>query len=404
MRLRAGDKEYLLSYSANVHPGESLAELRNVVARDVRAVADLAAGPGEPFGLELRLGREAILELEDAGRLEDFRKHLAACNTFLFSINGFPLRNFHQPVVKEEVYRPDWGEPERQELTVRLCRILAALLPEGLPGTISTSPASFKPWGDHRARRGELARGFAPAVAELVDIRRRTGKLITLAIEPEPFCTLETAAEFADFYEAEILSRTAEELVDAHGLTEAEAVAALREHLGVNLDACHLAVEFEDPAAALETLSRARIKLAKLHVSAAAKIVNPAAHPAALESFARLEEPKYLHQTFAVNRRSEVCFKSPDIGEFLHLPPERLAEIAEARTHFHLPLHEQKREGVETTSDAARELLRLVAEGDLCRQIVTETYTWPLLDRSPGGITRGLAAELAWTAAALRSF
>ena len=53
-------------------------------------------------------------------------------------------------------------------------------------------------------------------------------------------------------------------------LAQAESVA--RHHIGVCYDACHMAVEFEEPAQALGKLKAAGIKICKFQISSALKL------------------------------------------------------------------------------------------------------------------------------------
>ena len=50
-----------------------------------------------------------------------------------------------------------------------------------------------------------MARNLMMAVADLVDVERRTGKHIALALEPEPCCFLETTDESIAFFEGVLL-------------------------------------------------------------------------------------------------------------------------------------------------------------------------------------------------------
>jgi len=138
MLLQAGS---ILSYSTNVHPGENLAGVCRVLAEDVVRVRD-AVCPGRRFGVELRLGGRAAAEIFPdhslapvPERVSSIQKVLTDNNLFLFSLNAFPLRDFHQAEVKRDVYLPDWTERARIDTTVQLCRLLAELLPEGIDGT-----------------------------------------------------------------------------------------------------------------------------------------------------------------------------------------------------------------------------------------------------------------------------
>jgi len=402
----------VLGYATNVHAAESVEEVCRMIEEKAAEVRARFCGD-ELLGLELRLGEVALRQIcgeavdgviPQPSFLKCLVNTLRANRLFVFSLNGFPLRDFHQPVVKEEVYRPDWSETARERATIALANILAFLLPEGAMGTVSTSPGSFKPWGDRRSLRAEIARSMAAVVAEMRRIETQTTKRLILAVEPEPFCTFETVQEFIDFATDEMRSHALDTLCADHGLSESAALCAIGRHFGICLDASHLAVEFEDPIKAVRRLREARIPIAKVHVSAAARLRHPGVNAKGWKALCCLNEPRYLHQTFAVDRNGRVVFRSQDLGEFLALPPSRLAELAEARTHFHLPLFAAPAGGLETTADITSVLLREILESNEETQIVVETYTWPVLadcwpESSGCSPQEGLARELSWTKA-----
>src|SRR5690606_3722432 len=91
--------------------------------------------------------------------------------------------------------------------------------------------------------------------------------------------------------------------------------ARLQPYLGVNYDCCHLAVEFERPAEALDRLVRAGIRISKIHLSSALRVKPDAAGRAALAAFV---EPTYLHQVVAGHPTTGVVSRRhPDLPEAL---------------------------------------------------------------------------------------
>lgn len=68
------------------------------------------------------------------------------------------------------------------------------------------------------------------------------------------------------------------------------------EHVGLCLDACHLAVAHEPPRAALGTLAGAGVEVVKLHASAALTAADPRSSETAA-ALAGYAEPRFLHQT-----------------------------------------------------------------------------------------------------------
>ena len=105
-----------LSYCTNIHPGESWPEVRANLERYLVPVRERVA-PGRPFGVGLRLSGEAARALAAPQVLDELRAFLAAHDLYVFTINGFPYGPFHGRPVKEQVYLPDWLDPERLAYT-----------------------------------------------------------------------------------------------------------------------------------------------------------------------------------------------------------------------------------------------------------------------------------------------
>ena len=78
---------------------------------------------------------------------------------------------------------------------------------------------------------------------DLNALHQDTGKMIRLAIEPEPFCILETTLETIHFFEMMW------DVADKNGCGD-----LVREHIGVCYDVCHQAVEFEDAVTAVRQM------------------------------------------------------------------------------------------------------------------------------------------------------
>src|SRR5207247_253679 len=69
---------------------------------------------------------------------------------------------------------------------------------------------------------------------------------------------------------------------------------ALRRHLGICLDACHLAVEYESPLQAMRELTAAGIAIPKIQLSAGLRL--PDASPERCRALSAFAEEVYLHQ------------------------------------------------------------------------------------------------------------
>src|SRR5262245_46699731 len=210
--MRVG-RGFHLTYCSNIHPGETWQEVAANLERYVPPIRQRVAGDA-PFAIGLRLSDQAARELEEPPALAALQRFLDAQNCYVFTINGFPYGRFHHGVVKERVYLPDWKEQERVEYSNRLARILCALLPAApaVEGSISTVPGAYRDRVTGPEDAFTMARLMLQHASVLRGLLRETGRTISLALEAEPCCHIETIDEVVDFFrgclfDAEVLAR-----------------------------------------------------------------------------------------------------------------------------------------------------------------------------------------------------
>ena len=367
MRLKHPDGSLLhLAYCSNVHPADDLDGVARQLERYAARVRDRLEV--DSLGVGLWVGCPALADPEAADRLAGELRRL---RLEVVTLNGFPYKGFHDPVVKHQVYRPNWADPRRRYYTLGLASLLAQLLPDDVEeGSISTLPLGWREkWGPGA---NDAARAALEGVADgLEALERRTGKRIRLALEPEPGCTIETVAEASEF------------LADL-----------APEWIGICLDACHLAVQFEDADGALSGLAEAGVPVVKAQVSSALRVDDPGSE-AGRDLLHGFDEPRFLHQVRErVNGHVAGCDDLPAAlaGE---LPGER-----EWRVHFHVPVHTAEH----TTRHELESTVAALAGGPApaTRHLEVETYTWSVLPGAGNGagddeLVDGLANELAWT-------
>ena len=366
-----------LTYCTNIHPGERWEEIRGNLDRHVARVKSKVA-PDRSFGVGLRLGAAAASSLKQ-GELKELKRFLTERDLYVFTINGFPYGTFHRAAIKEQVYRPDWREPERVRYTNMLAEILAELLPDDLEGSISTVPGCFKPLCRTQETIREIASNIARSASVLVELERRTGKKLMLALEPEPFCMLETIEEAIEFFEKHLLA------------TDLLPEAAMRRHVGICLDACHAAVEFEDPHGAVKRLRDAGITIAKVQLSAGLRVAE--VDRTAAEAIAAFDEPVYLHQV--VERSRTGLVRHRDLPDALEAKSEGPREW---RIHFHVPIFLERLEHFDNTQSWLGELLEIHRKSPLSKHLEVETYTWDVLPEQyrRDDIDTAIARELQW--------
>lgn len=388
--MRIAQSSVHLTYCTNIHKGESWGETFDAIRRNVPPIRERVSGDA-PFGIGLRLSAAAATELTSGSALDAFKTYLAAQNAYVFTINGFPYGDFHGVRVKENVYSPDWSDPDRLDYTNTLADILCALLPDGMEGSISTVPGSFAPWAEGRI--DEIRDTIADHVAHLVAIEQKSGKRITLALEPEPCCMLETIDEAVAFFNDEIYSdRAVARLSERTALTPDQSAKALRDHVGLCYDVCHAAIEFEDPRESIAKLRENGIAIYKLQLSSALRF-GAVDHDTA-NLLAPFNEPTYLHQV--VGRRDGRLSKWLDLKPALDDLDNEIG--SEWRVHFHVPVFLDTMGAFGTTQAFLRDILALHREQKISDHLEVETYTWDVLPEQYRGepMPEAISRELNW--------
>ncbi|MDB5313314.1 MAG: hypothetical protein JWO38_7516 [Gemmataceae bacterium] len=372
-----------LGYCTNVHPGRSVAEVLAGLDRYTVPVRDRV---GRPIAAGLWLARPVVDELlAEPDGVARFADGLAARGLTCHTLNAFPYGDFHAARVKENVYLPDWARPERLTYTTECAVVLGALLPDETEGSISTLPLGFKGF-DHPADFLDVAaRQLADCAVWLDRLRGEIGRVVRLAVEPEPVCLLETTAEAIAFFDR---------LWQLAGPRE----DVVREHIGLCFDVCHQAVEFEDVAQSVRALDRAGVRINKVQISCAIELDRPGENRDGRAALRRYVEPRYLHQTFA-RLGSGRQVRAVDLTEELLAAPGPEFAAAECwRVHFHVPVDADRLGPLGTTKPAVAEALAAVAGLDYAPHLEVETYTWEVMPGAgPPDLVAGLARELTAT-------
>lgn len=400
MRLSLPSGPAHLTYCTNVHRGESWAETFTALQLHLPEVKRQAS-PGAPMGVGLRLSARAAEALDDPAALDAFRGFLDREGLYVFTVNGFPYGSFHGVRVKENVYAPDWRQPERLAYTDRLAVLLAALLPHDQPelaGSISTVPGAFRAAAACPGAHEAIADALLHHIAGLVRLRDRTGRHLTLALEPEPMCLLETTAQAVAFFEEHLLSAAAIARFAALtcGCTGEAPEAVLRSHAGLCLDVCHAAVGFEAPADSLALLRDAGILVMKLQLSSALAV--PCMDRKAADLLCQFDDGVYLHQV--VERGPEGLTRFLDLPEALAAREDGAADGREWRVHCHIPVFHDGPllGGLATTQQTLLDMLALQRNDGISPHLEVETYTWDVL---PSGLRLGtldaaISREIGW--------
>ena len=387
-------ENFTFGYCTNVHAGTDLESAKLSLLRFASSVREqLHCSDDLPLGLWL--SDKTSMELAPASETRQFRDWLREHHFSAYTLNGFPQRDFHEPVVKHAVYEPTWCSAERRDYTLRLAEILSHLI-DGDLGTISTLPLGWphQPWSDDKL--ASAGRNLRQVAVQLAQIHENTGKEIVLAIEPEPGCILNTAPEIVEFFE--------------RFLFIGEEQAAARRHLSVCHDICHSSVMFEEQEFALQLYLGNGIRIGKVQVSAAVHVPwnefdSEEQSAAAWSQLSEFNEPKYLHQTTRSREDGKLESMQEDLPEALQhwLPPA--PGSPPWRVHFHVPIFVEQFDLLKTTQPDIQTVIQFLNRNGetlvgaapwFTGHYEVETYAWPVLPSSLAvdDLATGIAREM----------
>jgi hypothetical protein len=401
--MNLGDGLGHLTYSTLVHPGDTWAEMWASLTTYVPRVKARVA-PDRRFGVSLRLAAASAQTLiDDPAERRKLKAWLDANDMYLYTVNAFPYGAFKGQVVKEEVYEPDWSTAQRLRYTQNVAEILAECSSDDVNPSIQSPPLGFKP----KVTGPEVVEAFAANIREMAAflhrLRERTGRTVTLAIEPEPACFLETTAETVAFFTGVLRSDASiRALASELQVEPGEALVILKRHVGTVYDICHQAVEFEDITASLQSLVDNDVPVFKLQEAAAVRI--PEVTAASVEALREYADSVYLTQT--IEKRDGVLTRFLNLEDaFAAFEMDPGGSPREWRIHFHVPVFlESLGDHFKTTRFAIEEALVFHRKTPLSAQLEIETYTWDVLPDhlKTGDIVDYVVQELEWVRGQLK--
>jgi hypothetical protein len=383
-----------LTYSTLVHPADNWEQLwtsLNTYLPRVKA----RVSPDAPFGVCIRLAAPtAELLAASAAERAKLKRFLADHDLYVYTVNAFPYGAFKGTIVKEQVYEPDWRTEARTRYTINVADILADITRADIAPSIQTAPLGFKPNVTGPDVIASYTEHVLRVAAHLVQLEARTGRTVTLAIEPEPHCFLETTDETVAYFTGHLYTGAAAgRLAKLAAIPLSEAHVALRRHIGIVFDIGHQAVGFEHIPTSLQTLVDASVPIFKLQEVAAMHI--PEVTQEAVDALAQYARTVYLTQT--------VEKKNGRLTKFLNVEDAFAAWQTdpgprEWRIHFHVPVFLEDLGAFRTTRFALEEALAVHKATPLSRQLEIETYTWDVLPDhlKTGDIVDYVCREIEW--------
>lgn len=389
-------------YCCNVHGGTTLAEVKLNLDRFACEVKKQVL-PSDVMPIGLWLSESAMADLGDETAAQVDATHafgdwLAERGLDPFTFNGFPLGDFHQDVVKHQVYLPTWADTSRLDYTKKLAIVQSTLLARAGDSqtfqTISTLPLGWPPvpkdvlFDEGKAFLAQCATNLHALVRFLANLKAEQGNDVVVCIEPEPGCIFDSSDEIVRFFDEYLLN------------TDSTLIDQTLAHLGICHDVCHSAVMFEDQATAVQAYKSAGIQIGKVQVSSAIKVdfdQDTEAGQQKLEQLSAFSEPKYLHQT---------SIRCPQTGNrfyedlSLAMSNEKVPS-GEWRVHFHVPIFAQRLGLIDTTQTEIDSFLSAAKQNEMpIQHFEVETYAWNVLPEEhlsiAGNLASGIAEEMKW--------
>lgn len=365
-----------ITYCSNIHPIKGFEDVLLFLREKTSWIAKNYSNTPFPIGLWY-----PEFALQEAFKPENVKKINALLDQhqlFVITFNAFPQHNFHKTPVKEKVYQPDWAETARLNYSKKVAKYAQLI---GLKEvTLSTLSGGFKS-RDTKEKRLLFLKHWFQWVRWAEEFEASTGCRAILALEPEPFNTLEDEDDIIKLWE-EIENFCSKRGLDRH---------LLNRYLGICLDTCHFSVRFKSPSKSYQILIDHQIPIHKVQLSIAPRWKTSMGQQA-LNTFFDYQEPIYLHQSFG---------KTSDgsIHEYLDLPIAKRSKLKaiEWRTHFHIPINWSHQNN--TTGKDLIDFINVIKEEDNHPILEIETYTFHAMEDdayTANTVEESILKELQW--------
>ncbi len=383
-----------IGYCTNVFSGVSLGDILDQLDVSGGYWSKMRSSPNnQPVGLWLpaRSAQEVLqtraLYPTDSMKnnlypaLETLREVCTRSQLEIYSINGFPFGKFHNHVIKEQVFFPDWTNVDRLNYTLNLLEIASCIAKPDQDIGISTVPISWKPLFNFQEHASLVLSHLLKVCEYIHRWENEKGVKLHLDLEPEPFGFLETSEEVVAFYKDLLLGTGAKMLQKQLNLTLDKAEELILDKIRICYDTCHAAVEFESPDQILKNYRALGIQVGKVQISSALSIhlnrgrCTDGTRPS--ETLKLFSDQNYLHQVigYDLNHQRRVYTDLPlAIQDW-----EENQVSGDFRIHFHVPIYLDSYGPLKTTQDHIFDLISENHKNPICPYWEVETYTWDVL-------------------------
>ncbi len=365
-----------LTYCANIHPINSVETLIKTLEQTTSVIAD--ATQFHPFQLGLWLPQTALSEALSDESIKKIQEVLNKHRYDIITFNAFPMNTFHDEAVKTKVYQPDWASKERLQYTQQVAELAQKL---GSKKTVISSLSGGFRANDDESKINRYIQSWVKWVHWAKQFEKTTGFVAQLALEPEPFNTMEKLSDILDIWTKIELSIQNTELN----------MITVNKYLGICLDTCHFSVRFTSPLETYKKLQKVGISVFKSQLSISPRWTKSMGKESK-KAFFDLDEPVYLHQAYAKTARTKIE-SFTDLNE----AKNSNIEAEEWRTHFHIPIFLSEKNN--TTGAELIEYLNFIKSDPNPPILEVETYSFNELRnmyKVDIGVEDSITKELQW--------
>lgn len=342
------NKKYILTYCSNIFKTKNFKKLIFNIQKYIK---------------EFKNTKKHISICLSKNLLNNFVKKTQKKNLFFFkknlikSINGFVYQDFHKKNIKENIYLPDWTSNYRFLYTKNIISSIEHINEIKNNISISTMPLSYKAWTIEKQKPIIIYKSINNIIKIILQTKNKN--TINLAIEPEPYCVLECYLDVINFYTTWLKKTTQK----------------LKKYICICYDICHFSVMFDKHEIALKSINKNRIKLGKIQISSALKIITPRKlHYAKflMLTLFKLRHSNFLHQ--CINKYKKNIKIYNDVNQAIkNLLNKKNTEI---RIHCHIPLYKKKFKYLNTTQLETKKTIKYIKSQAITKNLEIESYTY----------------------------
>lgn len=340
-------KKHILTYCSNIFKTKKLKKL----ILNIKTYTKELKNSRKHIGI--CLSKNLLTEISKKNNT----KHLFLLKNKISSINGFVYQDFHKKNIKEKIYLPDWTSHYRFLYTKNIISVIEKFNKINKNVSISTMPLSYKKWIILKQKPIIIYKSIKNIIKNIEKIIKK--KYITISIEPEPYCLLECYLDVINFYNIWIK----------------KIEKKIKKYIQICYDICHFSVIFDKHEIALKCLRKENIKIGKIQISSALKIIMPKKInnlKLLLTTLFKLKKSNFLHQ--CITKRKKEIKAYNDINKIIkNLPHLKNSEI---KIHCHIPIYKKKFKYLNTTSLETKKTLCYIRKQNQTKNLEIESYTY----------------------------